>query len=259
MELSANPFAEKTLRYAGIGLVGLGAATAAIDLFADLRLGGADFWSRLVKFEVSLALHFFTLALVIQTLNGAWRGSLLLAALAGVTAAAGLGETLWMMVLGAIAFAPTPDLVRFTYGLMGAGTVAIMVSAFLVGLAVAFDRRSRATSPLRIAVVIGLVGGAALTLLVGLVLGERGTSHVGVHPRGGAVVPFLGWSLVVGDLRTPNFFALHGMQAVPLWGWLVTRRFGGGTAIALVIAGAAVWMALTLFLLERALSGRPIF
>lgn len=258
MDLSANPFAEKTLRYTGLGLVALGAVTAGIDLFADLRLGGADFWSRLVKFEVSLALHFFTLAMVIQTLNGAWRGSLLLAAMAAVAAAAGLGEALWMMLLGAIAFAPTPELVRFTYGLMGAGAAAITGSAFLVGLAVALDRRSRATSALRLAVVIGLMGGAVLTLVVALALGERGTSHVGIHPRGGPVVPFLGWSLVVGDLRTPNFFALHGMQAVPLWGWLVTRRFSGRAAITLVVAGAVAWTGLTLFLLQRALSGMPV-
>ncbi len=259
MELTGNPLAEKTLRYAGLALLALAAATGVVDLFDDLRLGGADFWSRLVKFQGSLAVHFFTLALVIQTLNGAWRGSLTLAALAAVTAAAGLAEVLWMLWLGATSFAPSADLARFVFGLMGAGAVAIMGSAFLVGLATAFDRRSRAASPLRLAVVIGLVGGAALMLLVGLALGARGGSHVGVHPPGGAVVPFLGWSLVVGDLRTPNFFALHSIQALPLWGWLVTRRFDGRMAVALVVAGAAVWTGLTLFLLERALRGVPVF
>jgi hypothetical protein len=258
LDLTSSPFAEKTLRYTGLGLVVIAAATATVDVFDDIPMGGADFWSRLVKFQFSLAIHFFTLALVIQTMNGAWRGSWLLAALAIVTAAAGLGEALWMMSLAAASFVPSPALARFTYGIMGAGAVAIMGSAFIVGLAEAFDRRSRAASPLRLAVVIGLVGGATLTLLVGLALGQRGGSHVGVHPPGGAVVPFLGWSLVVGDLRTPYFFALHSMQVVPLWGWLVARLFGGGLAVALVIGGAATWMVLTLFLLERALRGVPL-
>jgi hypothetical protein len=258
LDLTSSPFAEKTLRYTGLGLVVIAAATATVEVFDDIPMGGADFWSRLVKFQFSLAIHFFTLALVIQTMNGAWRGSWLLAALAIVTAAAGLGEALWMMSLAAASFVPSPALARFTYGIMGAGAVAIMGSAFIVGLAEAFDRRSRAASPLRLAVVIGLVGGATLTLLVGLALGQRGGSHVGVHPPGGAVVPFLGWSLVVGDLRTPYFFALHSMQAVPLWGWLVARLFGGGLAVALVIGGVATWMVLTLFLLERALRGVPL-
>lgn len=259
MELTGNPLAEKTLRYAGLALLALAAVTGVVDLFDDLRLGGADFWSRLVKFQSSLAIHFFTLALVIQALNGAWRSSWALGLAAIVTAAAGLAEALWMLWLGAMSFAPSAELARFVFGLMGAGSVAIMASAFLVGLATAFDRRSRAVSPLRLAVVIGLVGGAALMLLVGLVLGARGGSHVGVHPPGGAVVPFLGWSLAVGDLRTPNFFALHSIQAVPLWGWLVTRRFGGRTAVVLIVAGAAAWTGLTLFLLERALRGVPVF
>ena len=258
VDLNASPLAEKTFRLAGLGLLGFAAVTMTIDVFDDILLGGADFWSRLVKFQVSLAAHFFTLALVIQTLNSAWRVSWLLTTLAFVTAAAGLGEVVWMMWLAAISFAPTA-LARFVYGIMGAGAVAVMGSAFVVGLAAAFDRRSRATSALRIAVVIGLVGGSALTLLVGLALGARGGSHVGVHPPGGAVVPFLGWSLVVGDLRTPYFFALHSMQVVPLWGWLATRLFGGGLAVALVLGGGAAWTALTLFLLERAFRGVPVF
>src|SRR2546421_2322162 len=40
---------------------------------------------------------------------------------------------------------------------------------------------------------------------------------------GGAGIVGVGWSTEHGDLRIPHFFGLHGLQIIPLFGWLLLR------------------------------------
>jgi hypothetical protein len=64
----------------------------------------------------------------------------------------------------------------------------------------------------------------------------------------------LGWSTRHGDLRIPHFFGLHGVQIIPLFGWLVSRRRrtdnqGIGLALATTFSyntfiGLLAWQAL---------------
>jgi hypothetical protein len=92
-------------------------------------------------------------------------------------------------------------------------------------------------------------------LVVAFALGGNGGHHVGVHPAGGATVPLIGWSLVVGDLRPAHFLALHAMQAIPLAG-LEADRLGLGRVWVRV--AAAVWLVLTLAVWVQALAGLPL-
>jgi hypothetical protein len=78
--------------------------------------------------------------------------------------------------------------------------------------------------------------------------------YVGVHPDGGAVIPLMGWSAVVGDLRPSHFLALHAMQALPLAAWAL----GGRGGVRAVRAVAAVWVALTLAVYAQAVAGLPL-
>jgi hypothetical protein len=81
-----------------------------------------------------------------------------------------------------------------------------------------------------------------------------GTHTVG-GPGGGPGFVGVGWSIQHGDLRIPHFFGLHGLQILPLFGWLMLRRDGGTrrrqTRIAFVAAasywsfiGILIWQAL---------------
>jgi hypothetical protein len=89
---------------------------------------------------------------------------------------------------------------------------------------------------------------------------------VGAHtvgaPDGGAGLPGVGWSTEHGDLRIPHFLGLHGLQILPLFGWLVLRRRGrnhddrkesGGA-----IAAAASYVGLVFILTWQALRGQSI-
>jgi hypothetical protein len=43
----------------------------------------------------------------------------------------------------------------------------------------------------------------------------------------GAGLPFVNWSVEMGDLRTAHFFGMHAMQALPLLGFVLDRTLGG--------------------------------
>ena len=78
---------------------------------------------------------------------------------------------------------------------------------------------------------------------------------------GGAGLPFLNWSVEAGDLRVAHFAGLHGLQAVPLAGYLLSRvtRLRPGRQVALTVAFALLYAAGGFALYRQAMSGQPLF
>ena len=102
---------------------------------------------------------------------------------------------------------------------------------------------------LRLGLLIALAGMAE-----GFVMAALGAHSVGV-PNGGPGIPFLGWSSVGGDLRAAHFLGLHALQAMPLLGWLVSRR---KDRLTLVWTAGLSYLGLVLLLTWQALRGQSI-
>jgi hypothetical protein len=84
----------------------------------------------------------------------------------------------------------------------------------------------------------------------GGLMGSRLQHAVGV-PDGGPGLPILNWSTEGGDLRVAHFVGMHALQALPLLGyWL--------GSVWMVWGAAAGWVGVTVWLLVRALAGRPL-
>jgi hypothetical protein len=124
-----------------------------------------------------------------------------------------------------------------------------------VGWLAGKDREARLGPALREGVRWGFGLSAALTLLTAGYLAGHGGHFVGTPTVDGSVIPVLGWSAEVGDLRPAHFLALHAMQAVPLLGWWQDRRGAGTRAVR---AFAIVYALLTLAVFAQALMGEPI-
>jgi hypothetical protein len=89
-----------------------------------------------------------------------------------------------------------------------------------------------------------------------------GAHSVGIAD-GGPGLPVTGWSTTGGDLRIGHFLGLHALQALPIVGWLLTRRratrrLRGGQRVALVWVAAFSYLGLMALVTWQALRGQPL-
>jgi hypothetical protein len=79
---------------------------------------------------------------------------------------------------------------------------------------------------------------------------------------GGPGLPLLGWSTLHGDLRIAHFVGIHGLQAIPLLGWWVSRRGNKWLTVnhqlALVWTGALGYLGLVGLVTWQALRGQSL-
>lgn len=163
------------------------------------------------------------------------------------------------------------------FSLMGGFVTVIAVLNLLVGMYLLFQRLPNPVVAwaVRLGLLISFVGmmtGFLMTSQVtpaqqaqmdaGQMPASMGAHSVGVED-GGAGLPLVGWSTEGGDLRVGHFVGLHGMQALPLLGWLLMRpalrrRYDVRRRTLLVWLGGFFYLGLTLLTTWQALRGQPL-
>lgn len=199
--------------------------------------------------------------MIAHVLSPSWKGGTFLLIVAGLSVLSTAFEMAYILFQAgrqqASHFNLSTPFHAAMYALMAVGALIITLAAAAVGGAVALDGEVDLAPPVRLAVVLGLIGGTILTLIVAFTMGGRLNHHVGVEQAGAARMSFTGWSLQVGDFRPSHFFATHMIQAVPLGGLLAARALSAPATTAAVLLLTLIWTALTLGLFRQALSGRP--
>ena len=237
-------------------LLGFGVA-GGLD---DRSFQGANVWLKPAKFALSFVLLYATLAWVVERLSAPVRESrtmrVTLAAMVLATGAemayipgrAGLGR--------ASHFAVGTPLEALLYSLMGVGAVTLVAGIAVIGWLAGRDREAALGPMLQQGVGWGFMLSALATLVTAGVLSGNGSHFVGTPSADAAVIPLLGWSAEVGDLRPAHFLALHAMQMLPLLGWWLDRQ-GLVRPVALRVA-AVVYALLTAAVFVQALMGWPL-
>jgi hypothetical protein len=237
-------------------------ALAGID---PRQLNGISVWAKPIKFQLSLFMHFATLAWLAALLTpaaaaGPWlrRGFL-------VAVAAAFGEILYILLQAARGRAShfnldTP-LEAALYNAMGVGALLIVFNAMQLGWTLRHGTRPETGEGLRLGAVLGLILGGLTTLVVAGALGSGDLVSEAGHWVGGnrsdaGGLPLFGWSQSGGDLRVPHFFATHLMQALPVLGLLADRCWQRWARF-MVLAGAALGLGLVVFTFVQAIRGQP--
>lgn len=81
-------------------------------------------------------------------------------------------------------------------------------------------------------------------------------AHTYGAPDGGPGLPFLSWSTVVGDIRPAHFITLHGLQAIPLFAWFVSKNTTRPNLV--LLSFFVLYIIGCIWLHMQALSGRPL-
>lgn len=240
----------------GLGLIALTWAGFETRLFESVPV-----WVKPLKFALSLALYYASLALVISRLSPAVQQGWPLRLAAALAIVPGLLEAIYIFLMAGRAqashFNDSAPIFAALYALMGMGAFMLMVAVGLIGFLVWRDPAARFPAGLRLGIAAGFGVSTLLTLVIGFTLGGNGGHFIGVHLPRSAQLPLLGWSGSVGDLRVPHFFGLHAMQVGPALGWMADRR-AAGSAVRWVLGGLALYGLATLALFAQALAGLPL-
>ncbi|MFO1170186.1 MAG: hypothetical protein U1E49_04375 [Hyphomicrobiaceae bacterium] len=230
--------------------------------FDDRLLHGVSVWSKPLKFQAALGLHFATLLILAPLLSAEARRSRTLrwSMLAAATMA--VLEIAYMTLQAARGRAShfnvetMPE--QLAYSLMGVGATVIVVGSFLFGWLVWRSRPAMADGRdgLRLGAALGLMAGSVLTLAIGGYLGSQTSHWIGGDLTDATGLPISGWSTTGGDLRPAHFLATHMMQVLPVLGLVADRlRL---PAIGLWIA-TALYTALTFAVAAQAVMGLALF
>jgi hypothetical protein len=239
--------------------LGLTLILAAVFLMDDRTLADEAIWTKPLKFSASFAVFFGTLALIVARFSTEMRHALVLVTATAAGAAAYVFEQAYITAQAARAelshFNESTPWHEAMYEAMGHGATAMMVLVGVVGVTAALDRGARLAAPLREGVWIGCLLTVVLTFWVAGELAGNGGRYIGQPTPGGPVLPLVGWSMEVGDLRPAHFLALHALQVLPLVGLLAQRNSAGVTPVRVA---AGLYSLLTAVVFWQALQGVPI-
>jgi len=211
-------------------------AVCAIGLAVDPDvITGPPAWLKPAKFSVSIAIYGATLLWLLTLVDGHPR---LVRTIGAVTALAlGIEQAI---IVGAVVLDTTSHFNVSTpaqtaaWSTMGASIVLVWVMNLLAMLLLLRQRLVNRTFAwsLRLGLVASFVGMGVAFLMTAptpeqLAAAEagRGLLVAGAHSVGVADgrpgLPIVGWSTIGGDLRAAHFVGLHGLQVLPLVGWLL--------------------------------------
>ncbi|MEM6899861.1 MAG: hypothetical protein AAF583_08830 [Pseudomonadota bacterium] len=240
-----------------------GTPLVLLALIVDTRLHNEiPIWVKPLKFQVSMALHLITLAVLVRMLKDQTRHASWLTALAVSSSLAALIEML--LIAGQAArgvsshFNYATPLDGIIYAIMGVGSLILILPALVVGFRfLAAKPSDRMPISMKYASASGLLLSFILTLVIAGYMSTQGGHWVEAPATDADGLPVVGWSRGGGDLRVAHFFATHIMQVVPTIGALsgyvfALRPFRG----LMLVAFSAIGMsALTIGTFLQALNG----
>lgn len=243
-----------------IAVLALAPLTYLAMLGEERLLNGINLWIKPLKFQLSVAVHMATLAVLTSLAAASWRDGWLLRVTAWATVAATAFEIAYITGQAARGehshFNVDTPLESAMYALMGIGAVTLIAAALILGIVILRRPAAGLAPGLRWGAGLGLILSFVLTLIVAGYMSSSGSHWVGGTGTDAGGLPVTGWARDGGDLRVPHFFATHMMQVLPVVGWAAdrwTRR-----PVAAVLAAAVLGCLVTGVTFAQALMGLPV-
>lgn len=234
-------------------------------------LNDVNVWNKPLKFQLSFALHWFTVAVLLQALRpptGGLASGAALRAWLRIGGVSAVVEVFYITLQAARGRAShfnfdTPLEAALYFGLMGGAALLMMFATVCVGVVLWRDADpAKRRTGLWLGAVLGLIVGSVVTLVVTAPLAAGAIDGpgpwVGGERSDANGIPVFGWSTTGGDLRVPHFFGTHLLQLLPLVGW-VADRSGARSPRRWVWAAMAVGLLGVLATFSQALNGQAFW
>lgn len=243
----------------GLAMLALGGVAMLLQL-ADPRTlaSGVGIWVKPAKFFVSVGVFALTAAWFFAYVRPERRNSPLMRGTVAALIASGTFELAYIVFQAAQGleshFNTGTPFHATMYALMGLGAVILTATT----LPMAWEIARRPAPGLQRSFVAAVAIGLVLTFALGATFGGYMSSQTG-HAVGqvGGSVPLFGWNRLGGDLRIAHFLGIHAEQAIPLLA-AATATLSAAPRWATVLAGSAIYTALTLALFFQAVAGRAL-
>lgn len=249
---------------------------AAVGLIVDPQvITGAPAWIKPAKFAISISIYCATFLWLLTFISGQTR----IVRLVAWATAGGLTVEMALIALQVVRgttshFNVSTPFNSAVWSIMGGTIVCVWTANLALGIVLL---RQRFPDPafawaLRLGIFISLIGMSVAFFMTSPTGAQRAAAKMGggmpiagAHTvgvaDGGPGLPVLGWSTVGGDLRVPHFVGLHGLQLLPLIGWLLIRygrRLHPATRTAMVWIAGLGYLGFVGLLTWQALRGQSI-
>jgi hypothetical protein len=243
-ELDAN---DRVLSRLGWALLMAVPVFAMLSVFCAGTAAGVNPWIKPIKFSLSFSTYASTISVLLLALQiPRWQLTVVRRAVAGSVALEilSLGMQAWRSAYPQSASALLDGtLSQLTNGMVMVNTA--IVCWMLVLFCANRVRTEKVDRPMVAAIRYGIVIFLAGNAIGGYML-ARGSHTVGTAD-GGPGLPFVNWSTIAGDLRIAHFIAIHAIQIVPLFAYVlsqmspvpaVRRRKLAVVALSVLVGGA---------------------
>lgn len=251
--------AEDVLWQGGLIVLALLPMSFLVSLDDPRQLNDINIWIKPMKFQVSVALHMFTLAIVLRFIAPDIRGKPWIYGLGWILSFCAIAEIAYITIQAARGrhshFNLETEFEAMMYTAMGIGAVTLILGAAVIGIIVYRHPIREMGEGLRLGILLGLVLGFIATLIVAGHAGGQYGHWVGGPQTDADGLPIVGWARGGGDLRVPHFFATHMMQGIPLIGWAADRYTTSPRRI--VVAASVIGVGIVIATFAQALSGQP--
>lgn len=219
---------------------------------------GINRWIKPIKFTSSIAIYLFTLAIFIYYLPNFSRSKSVITYGSIIFM---VGEIVLIIMQAARGttshFNNSTMFDEIVFAVMG--VMIITNTFFLIWLTVLYFL---ADIKLPNAVVWGMRLGLIVFVIGSLEGGymAQQTGHSVGSSDGGAGLPFVNWSTIVGDLRVAHFLGLHAFQAIPLFALALVylkNRISFIKPTAFTVIFAVLYFSFFTFVFAQALMGKP--
>jgi len=227
--------------------------------FDSRILNNYPIWAKPIKFSIALAMHFITLAVLVQQLDRNRRTGMLLTFFVYLSVASMVFEQGYISIQAARGrhshYNGDTPFEALMFNFMGIGAVNLILVSFVLGILI-WKHGNKDNSGLRLGSILGLTLGSVLTLIYAMTMGNAPAALVG-EAINNSKVPVLGWSREVGDLRIPHFIATHMMQLLPLLGFFLDKQKLSPKII--VSFATLILLVMSVVFFDWALLGKPVF